>query len=59
MCPVYTLIEERYGIRVTRVEQENQGVLIEDAAAEALQAPRDRRGCTSFGPISLAAGASS
>ncbi|MCY1392920.1 putative fructoselysine utilization operon transcriptional repressor [compost metagenome] len=37
--PVYTLIEERYGIRVSRVEQEIQGVLIEGAAAEALQVP--------------------
>ncbi|MGH8784995.1 MAG: GntR family transcriptional regulator [Cupriavidus necator] len=34
--PVYTLIEERYGIKVTRVEQELRGILIDAAAAEAL-----------------------
>lgn len=37
--PVYTLIEERYGIKVSRAEQEIQGVLIEGAAAEMLQVP--------------------
>ncbi|MBO3277021.1 GntR family transcriptional regulator [Pseudomonas schmalbachii] len=37
--PVYNLIEERYGIRMTRVEQELQGVLIDGATAEALQVP--------------------
>jgi GntR family transcriptional regulator len=35
--PVHTMIEEQYGIKVTRVEQELQGLLIEGAAAEALQ----------------------
>ncbi|AGI24099.1 GntR family transcriptional regulator [Pseudomonas sp. MT3] len=42
--PVYTLIEERYGIKVTRVEQEIQGVLIEGAAADLLQVPRGSPG---------------
>ncbi|WP_449433539.1 GntR family transcriptional regulator [Pseudomonas putida] len=42
--PVYTLIEERYGIKVTRVEQEIQGVLIEGAAAETLQVPTGSAG---------------
>lgn len=37
--PVYRMIEERYGVRITRVEQELQGVLIEGAAAEVLQVP--------------------
>jgi len=37
--PVYTLIEDRYGIKLTRVEQEIQGVLIEGAMAEQLQVP--------------------
>lgn len=35
--PVYTMIEEQYGIKVTRVEQEIQGLLIEGATADALQ----------------------
>lgn len=42
--PVYTLIEERYGIRVTRVEQEIQGVLIEGSAAETLLVPTGSAG---------------
>ena len=42
--PVYTLIEERYGIKVTRVEQEIQGVLIEGTAADTLQVPTGSAG---------------
>jgi DNA-binding GntR family transcriptional regulator len=37
--PVYALIEEHFGIKITRVAQEIQGVLIEGAAAEALNVP--------------------
>ena len=37
--PVYTMIEEQYGIKVTRVEQQIQGLLIEGAAADALRVP--------------------
>ncbi|WP_322057923.1 GntR family transcriptional regulator [Paraburkholderia sp. J63] len=35
--PVYTMIEEQYGIKVTRVEQEIQGLLLEGAVADTLQ----------------------
>jgi DNA-binding GntR family transcriptional regulator len=35
--PVYTMIEKEYGIKVTRVEQELQGLLIAGAQAEQLQ----------------------
>ena len=42
--PVYTMIEERYGIKVTRVEQELQGLLIEGADADALQVPSGSAG---------------
>ena len=37
--PVYTMIEEQYGLKVTRVEQQIQGLLIEGAAADTLQVP--------------------
>ncbi|CAE6841444.1 Mannosyl-D-glycerate transport/metabolism system repressor MngR [Paraburkholderia domus] len=35
--PVYTMVEEQYGIKMTRVEQEVQGLLIEGEQARALQ----------------------
>ncbi|WP_433704870.1 GntR family transcriptional regulator [Paraburkholderia sacchari] len=35
--PVYNMIEEQYGIKVTRVEQEIQGLLLEGAVADTLQ----------------------
>ena len=35
--PVYTMVEEQYDVRMTRVEQEVQGWLIEGDQAEALQ----------------------
>jgi GntR family transcriptional regulator len=35
--PVYTMVEEQYGIRMTRVEQEVQGWLIEGEQARTLQ----------------------
>lgn len=37
--PLYALIESTYGIKVTRVEQEIQGILIEGEKAHALQVP--------------------
>jgi GntR family transcriptional regulator len=42
--PVHTMIEEQYGIKVTRVEQELQGLLIEGADAEVLQVPSGSAG---------------
>ncbi|CAE6826131.1 GntR family transcriptional regulator [Paraburkholderia domus] len=36
-APVYTMVEEQYGVRMTRVEQEVQGLLIEGEQARALQ----------------------
>ncbi|NIF77107.1 GntR family transcriptional regulator [Paraburkholderia sp. Cy-641] len=35
--PVYTMVEEQYGVRMTRVEQEVQGVLVDGEQARALQ----------------------
>jgi DNA-binding GntR family transcriptional regulator len=43
-APVHTMIEEQYGIKVTRVEQELQGLLIEGTDAEALQVPSGSAG---------------
>ena len=37
--PVYSMLEEHFGIKITRVEQQIQGVLIEGATAEALCVP--------------------
>ncbi|MFS8935273.1 putative transcriptional regulator, gntR ubiC families [Cupriavidus taiwanensis] len=37
--PVYTMVEKQYGIKITRVEQEVQGWLVEGAQAAALQVP--------------------
>ncbi|AQV98171.1 GntR family transcriptional regulator [Cupriavidus necator] len=37
--PVYTMVEKQYGIKITRVEQEVQGLLIEGPQAVALQVP--------------------
>lgn len=37
--PVYYMIEEHFGIKVTRVEQEIQGLMIEGCDAETLQVP--------------------
>lgn len=38
-APVYTMVEKRYGIKVTRVEQEIQGLLIEGTQADMLRTP--------------------
>lgn len=43
-APVYTLIEEQFGIKVTRVEQEIQGLIIDGEDADLLQVPRGSAG---------------
>lgn len=42
--PVYTMVEKQYGIKVTRVEQEVQGLLIEGTQADVLQVPEGSAG---------------
>lgn len=42
--PVYTMVEKQYGIKITRVEQEVQGWLVEGPQAEALQVPDNSAG---------------
>ncbi|EHP41108.1 GntR family transcriptional regulator [Cupriavidus basilensis OR16] len=42
--PVYTMVEKQYGIKVTRVEQEVQGLLIERTQADVLQVPEKSAG---------------
>ncbi|MCE4546071.1 MULTISPECIES: GntR family transcriptional regulator [unclassified Caballeronia] len=42
--PVYTMIEEQHGIKVTRVEQQIQGLLIEGPQADLLQVKQGSAG---------------
>ncbi|SAK76552.1 GntR family transcriptional regulator [Caballeronia ptereochthonis] len=42
--PVYTMIEEQHGIKVTRVEQQIQGLLIEGCQADVLQVKQGSAG---------------
>lgn len=42
--PIYTLIEEQFGVKVTRVEQEIQGLTIDGDDAEALRVPAGSAG---------------
>lgn len=42
--PVYTLIEEQFGVKVSRVEQQIQGILIDGASADALRVRRGSAG---------------
>lgn len=42
--PIYTLIEEQFGIKVTRVAQEIQGLIIDGEDADVLQVPRGSAG---------------